>query len=569
MIEKLLTDNIAIWASADNGKKSGRGRGSSNGDSVYGIKKLRELILELAVRGKLVPQDPNDEPANELLKRIKFEKTRLIAEGKIKKDKALSSIKDEKKPFELPKGWEWTRFGEVCSYIQRGKGPTYIEKSNYIVVSQKCVRWGGLDLEQARYVDPNTINKYEEVRLLCKNDILWNSTGTGTIGRACCVPELEKNKIFVADSHVTVIRSIFLVNIFLLRWIQSPSVQSTIEGVASGTTNQIELNTSTVVNQLLPLPSISEQHRIVAKIDELMALCDQMETKYINATEAHEKLVTHLLGTLTQSQNSEEFNENWQRIAAHFDILFTTETSIDSLKQTILQLGVMGKLVPQDPNDEPASELLKHIKAEKAKLVAEGKIKKDKPLPPISDGEKPFELPQSWKWTKFGDVYNLEYGDNLPAEKRSNSGEYPVYGSNGVVGSHNICFVHSPCIVVGRKGSAGALNLSLEKGCCVTDVAYYCIPPKNLDLTFSFQLFHTLGLDYLGKGIKPGLNRNEAYELLIAIPPFNEQLRIVSKINELMVLCDRLKTKISGSNILKQKLADVIVKQAVVLQLKE
>lgn len=125
-------------------------------------------------------------------------------------------------------------------------------------------------------------------------------------------------------------------------------------------------------------------------------------------------------------------------------------------------------------------------------------------MPPITEEEKLYDLPSGWEWVRFGDVYTLEYGDNLPAEKRSNTGDYPVYGSNGIVGSHSASFVKAPCIVVGRKGSAGALNLSLAKGCCVTDVAYYCIPPAALDLTYSFKLFHTLGLDTLGKGIKQG-----------------------------------------------------------------
>ncbi|TAK63625.1 restriction endonuclease subunit S [Methylobacter sp.] len=256
---------------------------------------------------------------------------------------------------------------------------------------------------------------------------------------------------------------------------------------------------------------------------------------------------------------------------------------IKKLRELILELAVRGKLVPQNPNEEPASELLKRIQAEKAKLIAEGKIKSPRPpllqrgeltspptaastsappfekeddfakptTPPfvkgglggISEEEQPFELPQGWEWARLGNLYSFEYGDNLPADKRSSTGEYPVYGSNGVVGSHNVCFINSPCIVIGRKGSAGALNLSLEKGCCVTDVAYYCIPPKSLDLIFSFKLFHTLGLDSLGKGIKPGLNRNEAYELPIAIPPLAEQHRIVAKVDELMALCDQLETQ--------------------------
>ena len=162
-IHQLLTDHIDIWTAADTEKKSGRGRSSGNAASVYGIKKLRELILELAVRGKLVQQDPNDEPAGELLKRIQAEKAKLIAEGKIKKAKPLAEIADDEKLFELPKGWEWVRLGEVCSYIQRGKGPAYVDKSDFFVISQKCVRWGGLDLSQARFIDPGSLNKYEAI----------------------------------------------------------------------------------------------------------------------------------------------------------------------------------------------------------------------------------------------------------------------------------------------------------------------------------------------------------------------------------------------------------------------
>ncbi|WCD78510.1 restriction endonuclease subunit S [Pseudomonas sp. TUM22785] len=224
-------------------------------------------------------------------------------------------------------------------------------------------------------------------------------------------------------------------------------------------------------------------------------------------------------------------------------LLAGAPNGIKKLRELILELAVRGKLVPQDPNDEPANELLKRIAEEKARLVAEGKIKKQKPLAGIEEEEKPFELPSGWVWRRFGEVFSLEYGDNLPADKRSNTGEYPVYGSNGVVGTHSNCFVDSPCIVVGRKGSAGALNLCLSTGCCVTDVAYYCIPPSAFSLDYAFKLFHTLGLDSLGKGIKPGLNRNEAYELVVAVPPLAEQHRIVAKVDELMALCDRLEAR--------------------------
>ncbi|MFU7351952.1 restriction endonuclease subunit S [Pseudomonas paraeruginosa] len=224
----------------------------------------------------------------------------------------------------------------------------------------------------------------------------------------------------------------------------------------------------------------------------------------------------------------------------HFDTAFAAPNGIKKLRELILTLAMQGKLVPQDPNEQPASELLQEIEAEKQRLVKAGTIKKLKPLPPVTEEEKPYSLPQGWGWIRLGGLLDFEYGDNLPERKRANSGEFPVYGSNGVVGSHNKAFINTQCIVIGRKGSAGALNLCLADGCCVTDVAYYCIPPKQIDLTFCFRLLHTLKLDSLGKGIKPGLNRNEAYILVIAIPPRKEQLRIVAKIDELMARCDEL-----------------------------
>ncbi|MEC5077317.1 restriction endonuclease subunit S [Xanthomonas oryzae] len=230
-------------------------------------------------------------------------------------------------------------------------------------------------------------------------------------------------------------------------------------------------------------------------------------------------------------------------LTRNLPLLAGAPNGIKKLRELILELAVRGKLVSQDPSDEPASELLKRIAEEKALLVAEGKIKKQKPLAGIDEEERPFELPNGWAWRRFGEVFSLEYGDNLPADKRSNTGEYPVYGSNGIVGTHSTCFVDSPCIVVGRKGSAGALNLCLSKGCCVTDVAYYCIPPSAFSLDYAFKIFHTLGLDYLGKGIKPGLNRNEAYELVVAAPPLAEQHRIVAKVDELMGLCDQMEAR--------------------------
>ena len=155
--------------------------------------------------GKLVPQDPKDETASVLLEKIAEEKKRLIKEGKIKKQKALPEIGEDEIPFKLPQGWEWVRLQDVATYIQRGKGPKYSEQGKVKVVSQKCIQWSGFDLSKARFIDDDSLDKYQPERFLECNDLVWNSTGTGTVGRINVARDLEL-KLVVADSHVTVIR---------------------------------------------------------------------------------------------------------------------------------------------------------------------------------------------------------------------------------------------------------------------------------------------------------------------------------------------------------------------------
>ena len=181
-------------------------------------------------------------------------------------------------------------------------------------------------------------------------------------------------------------------------------------------------------------------------------------------------------------------------LLSNLNLLATAPGGVARLRELILTLAVQGKLVSQDAKDEPASELHQRIDQKRSGVIHG----KSKSLPISGMDKRRHQAPENWVWCRFEELFSLEYGDSLPAPKRTETGEYPVYGSNGVVGTHNECRVNAPCIVVGRKGSAGALNLCLEQGCWVTDVAYFCVPPPGVDLVFAFQLFHTLGLDELG-----------------------------------------------------------------------
>lgn len=554
-INPLITDHIDIWTSAILTKPTS-GRGSNKKYELYGITKLRELILELAVRGKLVPQDPNDEPASVLLEKIAAEKAELIQEGKIKQSRVLGKIKADEKLFELPQGWEWIRLSHIYDVRDGTHDSPKYKSSGLPLITSKNLSSGQLSLEDVKYISKEDHQKISERSAVDRGDILFAMIGT--IGNPVIVDTDEEFSI----KNVALFKPFnkLLNNMELLR-LQLIVNSKYLKDKASGGVQKFASLTS-LRNQVNPLPPKEEQHRIVAKVDELMLLCDDLEQQTEASIDAHTTLVEVLLTTLTDSADANELAQNWARVSKHFDTLFTTEQSIEALKQTVLQLAVMGKLVPQNPNDEPASVLLGKIAVEKARLVKEGEIKKPKPLPTAKKEDRFFKLPIGWQWTRFRDVYPLEYGDNLPKDKRSNTGEYKVYGSNGVVGSHHTKCVDAPCIVVGRKGSAGALNICRENGCWVTDVAYSCRPSKGIDINFAFLHLQTLGLDSLGKGIKPGLNRNEAYSLTLCIPPLAEQHRIVAKVDELMQICDQLKAKLQQSQTTQVQLTDALVEQA-------
>ena len=182
--------------------------------------------------------------------------------------------------YALPESWAWAQLGGISSYIQRGKGPSYAAKSEVPVVSQKCIQWSGFSLALARYVEPESLSKYKPERYLQTGDLLWNSTGTGTIGRVNIYPDLSAHwPRVVADSHVTVLRLVEIDPRFIWCWLASPLVQGEIDEISTGTTKQKELGTGTVKEYLVPLPPLAEQRRIVAKVDELMALCDELEDK--------------------------------------------------------------------------------------------------------------------------------------------------------------------------------------------------------------------------------------------------------------------------------------------------
>jgi type I restriction enzyme, S subunit len=385
-------------------------------DAPDAIERLRRFVLDLAVRGKLVPQDSNDEPASELLKRIAAEKARLVKAGEIGKEKPIVPI-DEEVDFEIPPTWRWTRLGAISSYIQRGKSPKYAASDGSPVVSQRCVQWGGLDLTVARKVTLDSLATYEGIRFLRDGDLLWNSTGTGTIGRV--VRLVDPPQKLVCDSHVTVVRCLKVDPEYIRAWLRSDHVYALIEDRAAGSTNQVELTSQMAINQVVPLPPVSEQHRIVAKLDELMVLCGRLEAVRADREAMRDRLMAASLARLS-TPDHDTFRDDARFALDALPALTKRADQVKQLRQIILSLAVRGKLVPQDAADEPASELLKRIAKEKARLSL-----KNLSLP-LKPDEAPFELPNGWSWSRIGEICSKTGSGSTPR------GGKEVYKPSGV-----------------------------------------------------------------------------------------------------------------------------------------
>jgi len=338
---------------------------------------------------------------------------------------------------------------------------------------------------------------------------------------------------------------------------------------------------------LVPVPPVAEQHRIVAKVDELMALCDRLEQQQTDSNDTHQTLVENLLAPLTQAADQRECAKAWQRIADHFDSLFTTEQSIDQLKQTLLQLAIMGKLVPQDPNDQPAGTLLKKIAKEKKRLIKEGKIKKQKPLPEIGEDEKPFELPERWEWVRFGNVGGI-LGGGTPNKSTSAfwDGEIPWISPKDMKVDYISDSLDKITTEAVEKSSAKIIPanslLIVVRGMILSHsfpTAINLVPVTiNQDMKAvvlngyerSFILLMIKGLknefvdmvEHSTHGTCKIVS-DKLWNKVLAIPPAPEQRRIIAKVDKLMALCDKLKARLNETQNTQLQLADAIVEKAV------
>ncbi|EDQ02236.1 restriction endonuclease subunit S [Shewanella benthica] len=590
LVKDLVTDNIDLWTNAIK-KRKAVGRGSSKKIELVGIKKLRELILELAVRGKLVPQDDNDEPASVLLEKIAAEKAQLIADKNVtsKKQKPLPAITDEEKMFELPSSWAWSRMGDLAQY-QKGyafKSKDYLDSGFMITKIQNLT---DNHTQNSVYIAPAKAMESKQY-LLSDGDIVMTTVGSwftapiSAVGRSFLISKLFDNSLL--NQNAVRISSVKEFDpMYLYICVNSPIFKNYLVKEAQGTANQASITQASIKHFLICVPPLAEQHRIVAKADELMTLCDQLEQQTEESLSAHQTLVEVLLSTLTESKSAEDFQTSWQRIAEYFDLLFTTELSIEKLKQTILQLAVMGKLVPQNPSDEPASVLLEKIAEEKAQLISDKKIKKQKALPAITDEEKPFELPSGWEFERLGNLTSRLGSGSTPRGGQS------AYVDKGIIflRSQNVwndglklddtayitdethdkmvnTHVFPNDVLLNITGASLGRSIIFPEKLVTANVSQHVTIIRLLEV--SMCKFLHLGImsplvqklvwgRQVGMAIE-GLSKKVLEQFEFPVPPLAEQQRIVAKVDELMALCEQLKARLSDAQTTQLHLADAVV----------
>jgi type I restriction enzyme, S subunit len=546
-----------------------------------GVARLRELILTLSVQGKLVPQDTSDEPASKLLKKIRAEKDRLIAEGKIKRDKPLAEIAEEEKPFALPVSWKWVRALDICALITDGdhqpppKADTGVP---FLVIGD--VRTGEVHLQGAsRFVSESYFEELDWGKKPCLGDVLYTTVGSFGIP----VPVIQQQR-FCFQRHIALFRpaAIELQSFMALALRTKLAFQQAEKGATGIAQKTVPL--SALRDLMLPLPPLAEQSRIVTRVEELMRLCDALEAKGQLQAAQHAQLVSTLLGTLTQSETPVQLAENWHRIATHFDLLLDRPKAVDALEQTILQLAVRGLLVPQNPQDEPASKLLKKIRAEKDKLIAEGKIKRDKPLPPIGEDEQPFALSQGWEWVRLDEIADNRLGKML--DKAKNTGKrYPYLRNTNVQWRHiDLDDIKEISLEASELEEFRLLpgDLLICEGGYPGRCAIWNEPDREMYFQKALHRVRPRGgiaaeliaislesdsksgsleQHFTGATIKHFVGQALG-RYLIPLPPLAEQSRIVTRLAQLRRLCFELRQRLESARQTQQALALELVEQA-------
>ena len=585
---ELITEHLDLWTGAVT-QKSTRGRGSNSKIELTGNKRLRELILELAVRGKLIEQNSGDDPASSLIAEVRNQRCALVGERQLGKQTELSEVTNTEVPYQLPKGWGWCRLGDLAEII---RGVTYKKHQvldqatdNHIVLLRANNIQETITDDALIYVPLELVN---DRQLITKGDILiaMSSGSANLVGKAA---QTNRDLQATFGAFCGAVRPLkqkisSYLGLYMTTPLYRDQAQASGKGIGINNLNKKALN-----NMLVPVPPEKEQHRIVQKVDELMALCDRLEQQTSDQLEAHETLVDTLLDTLTQSKNATELAENWARLAAHFDTLFTTEKSIDKLKQTILQLAVMGRLVDQDAEDEPATSIVSRASRIKAQLLADKLIKKQKELPGITEAEKPSSIPSHWTYARLDDVCTEITSGSTPPKSEFNEAFGVPYLKVYNIRSQRINFKYKPQFITGEYHQTSLKRSKLLPGDVVMNIvgpplgktavipadypewncnqAIVRFRPIEIELNHFIHLYLKAGIfldtmELIGTAGQDNISVTKSRSIVIPLPPKAEQHRILQKVDELLALCNQLKERLNQTSETRHQLAEAVVEGA-------
>ena len=550
-----------------------------------GVGRLRELILALAVQGKLVRQNLCDEPASALLKRIGMERTRLAAAGKSGRSTGLTPDDESEPPSSLPTGWAWSTLASI-GVINPRINADGDQVASFVQMSSIPVAFTDAHVTEPR--------RWRDIKSG------FTQFAEGDVGVAKITPCFENGKstvfqnlsngIGAGTTELHIVRPLGRISPrYVLLFLKNPSFLRDGEATMTGTAGQKRLPRTYFENSPFPLPPLAEQARIVARVDELMRLCDALEAKGRLEAEQHARLLGTLLGTLTDSGTPEELAANWQRVAAHFDLLLDRPEAVDALEQTILQLAVRGLLVPQDQKDEPATALMEQIRAARARQltdVSRRKLRAD--LPAVDEEEWPFEPPPGWVWTRFGEVTQVSGGITLGRKGAIASPLSLPYLRVANVQRWKLVLDSMKEIVIDEselpRYQLADGDLLITEGGDWDKVGRTATWRSELpeclhqNHVFKARGYTTtwnpcwaelyLNLDvaraYFAASAKQttnlaSINMTELRHCVFPLPPLNEQARIVARVTDLRRLCADLRQRLAASQTTQSHLAEALV----------
>ncbi|SMP71286.1 type I restriction enzyme, S subunit [Serratia sp. CC22-02] len=537
-IETLITDHIDIWSSALQ-TRSTAGRGSNGKIDLYGIKKLRELILELAVRGKLVPQDPNDEPASDLLRSNEKRKQELAKDGSMK-TAANGNINVADYYLETPKNWSWIRLGNLARFIDyRGKTPKKTE-SGIRLITAKNIKKGFIDLNPEEFIAEQDYQSWMTRGFPKNGDILF--TTEAPLGNAAIID--LNDKFALAQRSICFQWHIPEISPFMLIQILAKPFQSQLNDQSTGMT-ATGIKAAKLKEIPVILPPILEQKKVVARVKELMSLCDQLEQHSLTSLEDHQQLVETLLATLTDSQNAEQLAENWARISQHFDTLFITEASIDALKQTILQLAVMGVFSKKCDFGQKV-HLKRHLSFGPKNGLSPSEVKYKTDIKVLKLGA-----------TSYGSL-NLKEAKHIDV----------------MLSDDSHLFLKKNDILIQRGNSPGFVGCSV----LIEDNYNKFIYP---DLMMKIRTKNELSPEYAAiwlssplarsymwsrmtgtSGTMPKISKKVVEEVPIVVPSLDVQNDLVITVKNLLSVCDQLKSRLQSAQQTQLRLADALTDAA-------